>query len=317
MIPERQSPAVHLPVLPKAILEHGFPADGRVFVDGTFGMGGHTRLILEYFPGIERAIGLDRDARILALSATDFNDPRLERVHAQASALGHVLEDRNISGIDGFLLDLGVSSYQLDTPDRGFSFMRSGPLDMRMDTNAGLTAADLVNTLPEDRLVTIFFRYGEERLSRRIAAAIVRRRAESPFYTTLDLAETIVAAFPAAARRSLGIHPATRVFQALRIAVNDELGELEKALEAGIAALNPCGRIAVISFHSLEDRIVKERFFSGAHPCQCPPTFPVCNCHKKPVLRLITRKPLTADLEEITTNPRARSAKLRIAEKLL
>ncbi|MFZ2958355.1 MAG: 16S rRNA (cytosine(1402)-N(4))-methyltransferase RsmH [Candidatus Ozemobacteraceae bacterium] len=313
---EELASAGHLPVLPDVIVQQGFPADGRIFVDGTFGLGGHTRRLLAAFPGIVKAIGMDRDSRVLELSLAQFQDPRLERVHSQASGLLGILQERNISGIDGFLLDLGVSSYQLDTPDRGFSFMRDGPLDMRMDTTTGPTAADYVNTLSEARLAEIFFRYGEERLSRRIAASIVRRRNSSRYSTTLELAETVVAAFPSAARRNLGIHPATRVFQALRIAVNGELDELESALEAGIEALNPGGRITVISFHSLEDRIVKERFALGAHPCKCPPSFPVCNCHKKSVLRLITKKPITADLQETAINPRSRSAKLRIAEKL-
>lgn len=312
---ENTSPTHH-PVLTGPIVKLAFPPTGRVFVDGTFGLGGHSRAMLEHFPTIERVLGIDRDSEILRFSMETLADPRVERIHARASEIPDILQERNIPGVDGILLDLGVSSYQIDTPDRGFSFMRPGPLDMRMNRQSGLSAADVVNTASEKRLAEIFFQYGEERLSRRIAEAIVRERATAPFSTTEALAEVVKSAYPARLRRESTIHPATRVFQALRILVNEELDELHKALDGALRSLLPGGRIAVISFHSLEDRIVKQTFAAAVHPCTCPPKLAICVCKRQATLKLITHKPMTADLDEIAANPRARSAKLRIAEKL-
>ena len=312
---DASSPA-HLPVLTGPILELAFPPHGRIFVDGTFGLGGHSRALLERFPTIERLLGIDRDADALRLSGETFSDPRVERIHACASAIPEILRERGIPGVDGILLDLGVSSFQLDTADRGFSFMRPGPLDMRMNRHSGTTAAEIVNTASERELADIFFRYGEERLSRRIAEAIVRRRATASLATTEELAELVSSVYPTRLRRESPIHPATRVFQALRIAVNEELDELRQALDGAIASLLPGGRIAVISFHSLEDRIVKQAFVSAFHPCTCPPKLAVCVCGRRPTLGPVTRKPVTAGLDETAANPRARSAKLRVAEKL-
>ena len=306
----------HLPVLTGPILELAFPPHGRIFVDGTFGLGGHSKALLGRFPAIERVLGVDRDADVLRLSGENLSDPRVERIHARASEIPAILRDRGIPGVDGILLDLGVSSYQLDTAERGFSFMRPGPLDMRMDRHTGTSAAGIVNTASERELADIFFRYGEERLARRIADAIVRRRATAPFSTTEELAEVVSSAYPARLRRASPIHPATRVFQALRIAVNEELDELRQALDGAIASLLPGGRIAVISFHSLEDRIVKQTFAAAFRPCTCPPKLAVCVCGRLPTLRPLTGKPVIASLEETTGNPRARSARLRIAEKL-
>ena len=312
---EHTSPS-HQPVLTGPITELAFPAGGRIFVDGTFGLGGHSKAMLEHFPSIERLLGIDRDSEILGFSRESLIDARIERIHARASEIPNLLRDRWIPGVDGILLDLGVSSYQLDTTDRGFSFMRPGPLDMRMNRQSGMSAADVVNTASEKRLAEIFFQYGEERLSRRIAEAIVRQRAIAPFSTTDALAEVVSSAYPARLRRESSIHPATRVFQALRILVNEELDELHKALDGALQSLLPGGRIAVISFHSLGDRIVKQTFARAVHPCTCPPKLAVCVCKRQATLKLITHKPITADLDEIATNPRARSAKLRIAEKL-
>lgn len=314
-MPEHHLPS-HLPVLPEPIARLSFPSDGRIFVDGTFGLGGHSKVILDHFPRIERVLGIDRDAEILRYSQGTLTDRRIERIHARASDLREILSQRGISGVDGILLDVGVSSYQLDTPDRGFSFMRPGPLDMRMDRQAGQSAADIVNTASEARLTEIFFSFGEERLSRRIAGAIIKRRESHPFSTTEDLAELVSSVYPARMRRESHIHPATRVFQALRILVNQELDELKTALDAAIHSLLPGGRLSVISFHSLEDRIVKQTFATAFRPCTCPPKLAICVCHRQPLLKPITHKPITADLEENAMNPRARSAKLRIAEKL-
>jgi 16S rRNA (cytosine1402-N4)-methyltransferase len=227
-----------------------------------------------------------------------------------------VLEQLASNGVraDAILLDLGVSSMQLDRPERGFSYAADAPLDMRMDSAAELSARDLVNEAGERELELIFRRYGEERYARPIARAIVRRRAERPFERTVDLADTIKHAIPTPARFGDG-HPAKRVFQALRIAVNDELGALEAALPAAVRMLRPGGRIAVISFHSLEDRIVKRFFREQARGCTCPPEFPICNCGKEPVLRDLTRKPVRPTVRELEANPRASSAKLRAAVK--
>lgn len=305
----------HIPVLLNQVVELAFPENGLVFADVTFGLGGHTKAILERYPSIRRVIAIDRDMDILRRSESTVSDSRITRVHSRSTELQDVLGQLGISSVDGILADLGVSSPQLDESDRGFSFTRDGPLDMRMDrSSGGMTAAGLVNTAAESELSRIFHEYGEERHSRRIASAIVRRRVSNPFTSTADLAKFIEGVAPGTGIR--GIHPATRVFQALRIAVNDELSELEEFLPMALSVLAPGGRLAVISFHSLEDRIVKTFFTSEQKGCTCPPKFPVCVCGNKPRLEILTRKPVTADDSETASNPRSRSAKLRVAQRL-
>ena len=235
-------------------------------------------------------------------------------IHSNFSDLGEVLGEAGVNGADGMLFDLGVSSPQLDDASRGFSYMQDAPLDMRMDTTAPLTAADVVNTWSQEELRRILYEYGEERYAPAIAKAIVRAREQAPVETTLELVEIIKGAMPPAALREKQ-HPAKRSFQAVRIAVNGELDALPPMLRAAVDGLNPGGRLAVITFHSLEDRIVKRALAGMAKGCTCPPEFPVCVCGKKPQIRLVTHKPVTAGAAELEDNPRARSAKLRVAEK--
>ncbi len=306
----------HQSVLVDAVVKYAMPEDGKIFVDGTFGLGGHTRAILAGYPAITRVIGIDRDAEILEHSCKTLDDQRISRFQASASDLPEILARCNLEGADGILLDLGVSSWQLDNAARGFSFTRPGPLDMRMNNAEGATAADLVNQLERDELTRIFFQYGEEKFSRRIADAIVRQRDTTPFTTTDQLAKTITEAIPAASRHQSQIHPATRVFQALRIAVNHELEEIERFLSIVLNCLNPGGHLTIISFHSLEDRLVKTFIQKHQKGCECPPRFPVCVCGKKPQLKLLTSKAIFADEEETAANPRARSARLRAAMKI-
>ena len=240
---------------------------------------------------------------------------RVTLVHSNFCEMKQVMEDLGIPGVDGILLDLGVSSPQLDDGERGFSYMADAPLDMRMNNQDALTAYEVVNTWPQDELKRILFDYGEERYAPRIASAICRRREEKPIETTLELVDVIRSAMPPQALREKQ-HPAKRSFQAIRIAVNDELGSVEKALRDAIPLLNPGGRLAIITFHSLEDRIVKNAMAEAAKGCTCPPNFPVCVCGKKPIVKLISRKPIVATEEELEVNPRSRSAKLRVCEKL-
>ncbi|HNW36902.1 MAG TPA: 16S rRNA (cytosine(1402)-N(4))-methyltransferase RsmH [Candidatus Ozemobacteraceae bacterium] len=305
----------HIPVLLHQVVELAVPENGQIFADVTFGLGGHSKALLERYPSIRRVIAIDRDIEILRRSEQMVTDPRITRVHGRSTELQDILGQLGISSIDGILADLGVSSPQLDESSRGFSFTRDGPLDMRMDpTSGGMTAGDLVNTECESELSRLFHLYGEERHSRRIASAIVRRRETAPFTSTRDLAKFIEGVAPN--RGAGGIHPATRVFQALRIAVNDELNELEQFLPIALSVLAPGGRISVISFHSLEDRIVKSFFAGEQKGCTCPPKFPVCICGNKPRLEILTRKPITAEAGEMASNPRSRSAKLRVAQRL-
>jgi 16S rRNA (cytosine1402-N4)-methyltransferase len=301
----------HLPVLYKEIIHALQPkATGR-YVDGTLGAGGHSAGILEASAPDGELLGLDLDPQALAIART-----RLAvfggRAHLEQAAyeqMAEKAEKLGWNGADGIVLDLGVSSMQLDTPERGFSFLQDGPLDMRFDPHAPLSAADLVNSLSESELADIIYRYGEERLSRRIARAIVANR---PFGSTRQLADLI---FKTVGKKER-IHPATRTFQALRIAVNDELASIEEVFPVAIGLLNPGGRLAVISFHSLEDRIVKETFRRESRDCICPPRQPVCTCGHKAIVKEINRKPIEAGEEEVELNSRARSAKLRIVEKL-
>src|SRR5215203_62991 len=306
----------HVPVLAGEVLAGLDPRPGHTIVDATFGAGGHAELLANRLRGEGKLIAIDRDPTVA---------PYFERVrraggvkarllHGEFSSVLRGLADNGVHA-DAILLDLGVSSMQLDRPERGFSYAADAPLDMRMDTAADLSARELVNEADERELGLIFKRYGEERYARQIARAIVRRRAERPFERTGDLAETIKQAIPTPARFGDG-HPARRVFQALRIAVNDELGALEAALPAAVRMLRPGGRIAVISFHSLEDRIVKQFIREQARGCTCPPEFPICTCGNEPVLRDLTRKPLRPGARELEANPRAASAKLRAATKV-
>ena len=287
-----------------------------IYLDGTLGGAGHSYEIASRLT-TGRLIGLDRDETALAAAGARLAPfaGRVTLVHSNFADLAQVLDSLDIPAVDGMLFDLGVSSPQLDDAERGFSYMQDAPLDMRMDRTAGLTAYEVVNTWPEAELKRILYTYGEERYAPRIAAAIAARRTERPIATTLELADLIRSAMPAQALREKQ-HPAKRSFQAIRIAVNDELGAVERMLASAIDRLNPGGRLAVITFHSLEDRIVKTAFKEAARGCTCPKDFPVCVCGKKPKVKLITRHPIVADEAELAKNPRARSAKLRVAEKL-
>ena len=286
-----------------------------VYVDGTLGGAGHSSRIAEKLT-TGRLIGIDRDPVALKAAGdtlAPFGD-RVTLVHSNFCEMASVLKQLEIGGADGILMDLGVSSPQLDDGARGFSYMADAPLDMRMDSGDVLTADTVVNTWSCGELKRILYEYGEERYAPAIAAAICRRRETAPIRTTLELVDVIRSAMPPSALREKQ-HPAKRSFQAIRIAVNDELNSVEKAMEAAIPLLNPGGRLAVITFHSLEDRIVKNAMAKAARGCTCPPEFPVCVCGKKPQVKLITRKPIVSAEEELTRNPRARSAKLRICEK--
>jgi 16S rRNA (cytosine1402-N4)-methyltransferase len=297
----------HEPVMVDEVLAWLEPAAAGWIVDCTYGGGGHSHALLRRFP-LARVVGIDRDPDALR-QAEDH--PRLVVVEANYRAIANVLADERFPDrVDGILLDLGVSSYQLDASERGFSYRASGPLDMRMGPDAPRSAAELVNTASEDELADILRRYGEERFARRISRAIVQQR---PFSTTGELAECIASAVPAAARRAK--HPARRSFQAIRIAVNDELAGLSDVLDASIDLLAPGGRIVVIAYHSLEDRIVKRLFADRSTTCTCPPELPVCACGADPDVIVLTRKAQKPSVDEVARNPRARSAVLRAAER--
>jgi 16S rRNA (cytosine1402-N4)-methyltransferase len=309
--------ADHVPVLVEEVRELLAVQPGETVVDATFGAGGHSAALVEDLRGEGKLIAIDRDP-----AAKTYFDRFKARaggvqtrfLRGEFSLVLHQLAANGVQA-DAILLDLGVSSMQLDRVDRGFSYAVDAPLDMRMDTAAELSARELVNEADERELASIFKRFGEERYARQIARAIVHRRAESPFERTGELVDTIKSAIPTPARFGEG-HPARRVFQALRIAVNDELGAIEAALPAAVRMLRPGGRIAVISFHSLEDRLVKRYVREQARGCTCPPEFPICTCGKEPVLRELTRKPLRPGPRELEVNPRSASAKLRAAAKV-
>ena len=287
-----------------------------IYVDGTLGGAGHSSQIAARLT-TGRLIGIDRDPKALKAAAerlAPYAD-RVTLVHSNFSQLDEVLENLGIEGVDGILLDLGVSSPQLDEAERGFSYMADAPLDMRMNSEDSLTAHEVVNTWPKEELRRILYEYGEERYAPQIAAAIDRRRAEKPIETTLELVDVIRSAMPPAALREKQ-HPAKRSFQAIRIAVNDELGAVGRVLEVAVPKLNKKGRLAIITFHSLEDRLVKNGMAANAKGCTCPPNFPVCICGNKPKVKLISKKPIVSGPEELERNPRARSAKLRVCEKL-
>ncbi len=306
----------HRPVLLAECLEGLRIRPEGVYVDGTLGRAGHAREIAARLTGGGRLIAIDQDQAALDAAPARFGDllERVTLVHRNFRDLPAILDGLGIGGVDGILLDLGVSSPQLDDASRGFSYLHDAPLDMRMDQRAALTAADVVNTWDYAALRDILSRYGEERYAPQIAAAIVRRRERQSIRTTLELVEVIRAAMPAKALRERQ-HPAKRSFQALRIAVNDELGAIAGTMEAAIPRLNPNGRLCVITFHSLEDRIVKTAMAAAARGCTCPPEFPVCVCGKRPQVTLCTRKPISPTPEEVEANPRARSARLRVCQR--
>lgn len=306
----------HISVLLNECIEGlNIKPDG-IYIDGTLGGAGHSSQIVKRLT-TGRLIGIDRDPVALKAAGerlAPYKD-NVTLVHSNFCEMAQVIKDLGLPGVDGILLDLGVSSPQLDEVARGFSYMADAPLDMRMNNEDPLTAHTVVNTWSQEELKRILFDYGEERYAPRIASAICRHREEKPIETTLELVDIIRSAMPAQALREKQ-HPAKRSFQAIRIAVNDELGSVERAMEAAIPLLNPGGRLAVITFHSLEDRIVKIAMAEAAKGCTCPPSFPVCVCGKKPKVKLISRKPIVATDEELEKNPRSRSAKLRVCEKL-
>ena len=306
----------HISVLLDACLEGLNIRPDGIYVDGTLGGAGHSsRIAARLTTG--KLIGIDRDPVALKAAGerlAPYGD-RVTLVHSNFCEIKQVLKDLNISGVDGILLDLGVSSPQLDEVSRGFSYMADAPLDMRMNGKDSLSAKHVVNEWSYEELRRILYEYGEERYAPQIASAICRRREVSPIETTLELVDIIRGAMPPAALREKQ-HPAKRSFQAIRIAVNDELGSVEKVMADAIPCLNPGGRLAVITFHSLEDRIVKNAMTEAAKGCTCPPSFPVCVCGNKPKVRLISRKPIAASQQELDENPRSRSAKLRVCEKM-
>lgn len=305
---------VHKPVMAQQCIEHLKLQPGKVIVDGTVGLGGHSGLILkEILPG-GMLIGIDRDKHALGMAKEKLGTGFLP-VHGNFFEIKDILQRCGIDEVDGILLDLGVSSYQLDDPRRGFTYMKDAELDMRMDDSQALCAKQVVNDYSEQRLYEIIRDYGEERWARRIAQFIVAQRQDKPIERTGELVEVIKAAIPKGARKD-GPHPAKRTFQAIRIEVNQELDGLGQAIEDAVSVLKPGGRLCVITFHSLEDRIVKQTFQKLYNPCTCPKDSPVCTCGKVRSIEIITRKPIVSDAAELEENPRARSAKLRVAEKI-
>lgn len=313
----RETDFYHLPVLLEEAVDSLDCRRGGIYVDGTLGGGGHAAEILKRISPGGRLVGIDADPEALKEAGAKLGRYGSSVVIRKGNFgnIAGIMAELGIGKVNGILLDLGVSSHQLETAQRGFSFTRDARLDMRLDQTGGKTASDLVNGLSEQELERIFRELGEERLARRIAAAIVRSRKESPVRTTGELAEIVSRSVPAEARRGR-IHPATRVFQALRMAVNDELANLEKALTDGFELLAEGGRFAVVSFHSLEDRMVKNYFRSLEKGCVCPPDFPFCTCHKQARAKLIARRAIKPGPAEIEMNPRARSARLRTAVRI-
>ncbi|MEN6461218.1 MAG: 16S rRNA (cytosine(1402)-N(4))-methyltransferase RsmH [Syntrophomonas sp.] len=304
---------MHQPVLLEETISYLITDLDGIYVDCTVGGGGHLKHLLSRLNPGARVIGLDKDADILRETARSFDFPGLKLVHSDFKSLSDVLESEGIQAVDGIMMDLGVSSFQLDVAERGFSFHEDSGLDMRMNREQAFSARDLVNTYTEDEISDILFRYGEERYARRIARGIVQYRQTKSIDTTLELVEIIKSWVPAAYRRDK--HPARRSFQALRIAVNGELDALNEVLPEAVQALNPGGRLCVITFHSLEDRIVKRFMQERSRECICPPGLPICMCNHKAQLGLLTRKPVIPGDLECEVNPRARSARLRVAVK--
>lgn len=306
----------HEPVLLEECMDGLNIRPDGIYVDGTLGGGGHSSQILKRLGEDGRLIGIDRDGdAIAAATARLGEDSRFQALRGNFHDVKQLLYSIGINRIDGMLLDLGVSSYQLDEGARGFSYHADAPLDMRMDRSQPLTARDVVNTYSQQELTRVMRDWGEENWAAQIARVICDRRKTAPIETTGQLVDIIDAAIPAKFRRKDGAHPARRTFQALRIEVNDELGPLKQALEDAVSLLDDDGRLCVIAFHSLEDRIVKQTFRTMQHPCVCPPSFPVCVCGKKPLGRALTGKPITASKEELERNPRSRSATLRVFER--
>ena len=308
---------VHKPVLLNECIENlNIKPDG-VYLDGTLGGAGHSLEISKLLNDKGTLIGIDRDVTAINVSSSRLSNvaPTVNLVNDNYKNIKDVLFNLGIKGVDGILLDLGVSSYQLDTPERGFSYRYDAPLDMRMNTNDKLTAKDVVNQYTKEELIRIFRDYGEEKWAVRIADFIINKRKEKPIETTFELTDVIKSAIPAGARADGG-HPAKRVFQAIRIEVNGEIESLKNAIVDAIDCLNPKGRICIISFHSLEDRIVKEVFNDAAKGCICPPDFPKCVCNKKKVVNILSKKPIISTEDELADNLRAHSAKLRVAEKI-
>lgn len=308
--------AYHRPVMIKEVVESLRCRSGGIYVDGTLGGGGHAYEILRNSAPAGVLIGIDHDEEAIREAERRLQEfgPRKILIKGNFADLGLILADLKFSYADGIILDLGVSSHQLDEAERGFSFAREAPLDMRMDMDRDLSAAALVNEWPESELARIIWDYGEEKMARRIARAIARQRSQAPILTTSSLADLVCRVMPEAPWRRL--HPATKTFQAIRIAVNDELANLAQAIKSGTAALASGGSFSIVSYHSLEDRIVKNEFRAGEGGCTCPPRLPVCVCKQRPVLRVLTKKPLRPSREEVDANPRARSARLRTAEKI-
>jgi 16S rRNA (cytosine1402-N4)-methyltransferase len=307
----------HVSVFATEAVEALKPEPDHIYVDCTLGGAGHSGRILQASSPTGRLIAIDQDLTAIenAKKVLAPYEGRFAIVHSNFRRLEEIVREQGLSGVDGVLFDLGVSSPQLDEGERGFSYQQDAPLDMRMDKTQPFTAFDLVNTYSQEELAKILFEYAEEKWSKRIAEFIVRERSKRPIETTGQLVDIIKAAIPAAARRE-GPHPAKRTFQAIRIAVNDELNVFAEAIQQAIRVLNPGGRVVVITFHSLEDRIAKQALQEAAKGCICPPQLPVCKCNNEPKVKLITRKPILPSEEELAQNPRARSAKLRIAEKL-
>ncbi len=308
----------HITVLLNEAVDALMPERGGVFVDCTAGGGGHSEAILKRLPEESLLISLDRDDRAIGRCRERLSvyGDASKVVKTNYSEIGKVLDDLGIEKIDGVLWDLGVSSVQLDERERGFSYSHDAPLDMRMDRSGGKTAADVVNTYSEEELRRIIFDWGEEKFSQRIASAIVSARSEKPIETTLELSDIVTNAIPLGARKKENQHPAKRTFQAIRIEVNDELSIIEPSLKTAIERLRSGGRAAVITFHSLEDRITKQTFSDLAKDCICPPSIPVCVCNHRASLRLISKKAIVPTPEELNENPRSRSAKLRVAQKI-
>ncbi len=307
----------HVPVLVKEVVEWIHGKDGGIYVDATIGSGGHAVALLETYPDIALLVGIDQDAQAVAIAKKNLAafHKRAIVAHGNFTTIKTILGTLHIEHIDGIIFDLGVSSMQLSNPLRGFSFMAEGPLDMRMDQNSAVQAQDLINTSTASELEEILRTYGEERWARRISRAIHSHRNTQPISTTTELSRIISGAIPAR-YRSPAIHPATRTFQALRIAVNNELKNLHHALDEACDLLNSGGRMGVISFHSLEDRIVKQKFQQWQKGCTCPPRVPQCICGNEKTITMLTKKPIVPTRDEVQVNPRSRSAKLRVAKKI-
>ena len=304
----------HEPVMPKEILSYLQPREGMTFADGTLGGGGHSGLILQAMNGKGTLYGIDRDPAALCAASERLSAyPGFVPLHGNFHDVKELLPEG--ARLNGGLLDLGVSSYQLDTPQRGFSYHEDAPLDMRMDPDEGISAAEWLNTVDEKSLAQALYAYADEKWAARIAKVLVERRREKPLRTTFDLVSVVDAAIPKAVRRREEGHSARRTFQAVRIAVNDEIAPLEKALTDWVDLLLPGGRLCVLTFHSIEDRIVKRTFRTLQNPCICPPKAPICTCGRKPVVRVLAGGAVAPSAAETERNPRARSAKLRVAEK--